>query len=180
MRYVHAVPATSIGAVLSTLFHVCVSTARTPAHAAGIALYSFHKYQKSISDPEDHFHSHSHSHTPRTPGASGAYALAASREGHENLSTRGIGTPHTYPPGSPPSPASKEPESAQDRVDRLRDEFEGWNGADNTPEGVTDSEDEGEAGEDEVQKRRQERIDAAFGVKRAKGRWGAWWDREVW
>jgi hypothetical protein len=69
-------------------------------------------------------------------------------------------------------------------VDRLRDEFEGWNGADADRETdvMSDSDADGEggeAGEDEVQKRRQERIDRAFGVKR-RGRWGAWWDREVW
>ena len=155
----------------------------------GIALYSFHKYQKSISDPDEHGHGHghgasralsreaSHPQTPTSLSAAGAYALASSE-----ADERGVAPApprHKYPPGG----NGFEPESPEERVERLRDEFEGFNEPrDGEGDGlVTDS--ESEVGEDEVVKRREERIHSEFGLglgERKKGRWGEWWDREMW
>lgn len=98
---------------------------------------------------------------------------------------------HTYPPSSESDEAEGKP-GDRERVDRLRDEFEGWN--DDWREGSEESESDdgrergrglglglGEAGEDEVIKRREERLGLGGGGGGGGGRggWKEWWDREM-
>ena len=61
-------------------------------------------------------------------------------------------------------------ETAEDRVIRLRDEFEGWNGEETGSE-----EDDEDHEEDEIERRRNERIGRDDGGKS----WGEWWEKEM-
>ena len=64
-------------------------------------------------------------------------------------------------------------ETAEDRIIRLRDEFEGWNGEGTGSE--EDDEDREDREEDESERRRNERIGRDDGGKS----WGEWWEKEM-
>ncbi|WVR05461.1 hypothetical protein IAU60_002477 [Kwoniella sp. DSM 27419] len=147
----------------------------------GIALYSYHKYQKSIAstveldargDPikED-------DRAPLMDSTSNRYVTTPQAD-PERYS--GVGTSRRADPAVPLSeldrerpkakdhsyPPSMAEETEEERTRRLRDDFEGWGRVDDEW-----SEDDEEAGEDEVQRRREERT----GGKR----WGEWWDKAM-
>jgi len=68
---------------------------------------------------------------------------------------------HAYPPD----------ESNEDRTNRLRDDFEGWNGDEGSDE------DDAELGDAEVQRRRNERVKT--GHDHGGKSWGEWWEKEM-
>ena len=118
---------------------------------AGIALYTYHKYQKSIATPlpqseETHHYS---SLDPPT-----GVPL-------ENFDSP---TP-TYPPQSRETP--------EERTQRLRDEFEGWERASSTWS------DGDEVEEDEVERRMSEREGGKGVTPAVRGKWGEWWGKEM-
>lgn len=74
---------------------------------------------------------------------------------------------HMYPPAQP----LNDRDSQEDRMQRRRDDFEGWNDS-------WSEDEEGEEEEEEVLKRRRERIgDDKAGD--TGGSWGKWWDKEM-
>ncbi|OCF44162.1 solute carrier family 35, member C2 [Kwoniella heveanensis CBS 569] len=191
----------------------------------GIALYSFHKYQKSISSTVEldaHGNPVKEDDTAPLMGtASHRYVTASQndRDGDRDqdrilgdiaLSTSASGS-------RPPSaineqvpldslnnhgkaarsklksyPYSKngpeaEAETDEERTNRLRDDFEGWDRPENDDWSGSGSDDEEEADEvdtDEVDRRRNQRLNAGGGGAGSKGgsgrsRWGEWWDKAM-
>ncbi|WVQ78542.1 hypothetical protein IAT38_000628 [Cryptococcus sp. DSM 104549] len=146
----------------------------------GIALYSFHKYQKSISSTVE-LDSHgrpiqSDDSSPLIDNAPHHYSTTASHD---------IDADHSSLPGTPgmplttlsrdrsPTPSERERDRLQaeeDRVNRARDDFEGWDreGSDTWSE---------EAEEEEVERRRNER-EGGEG-RGGKNKWGEWWEKEM-
>jgi solute carrier family 35 protein C2 len=149
---------------------------------SGIALFTYHKYQKVISSPVP-LDAHGQPIEDDGEGMDHEYALANmdnDREaphcsfidqGREGVKIEGDGEDHTYPP-SPPREAEIEMTN-EERADRRRTEFEGWNDRD------WDEGDEEEEGEMEVQRLRNHRE----GKGRSSGglgrSWGEWWDKEM-
>lgn len=138
----------------------------------GIATYSYHKYQKSISStvaldahgnliesdvsPVDNtpprlYTSTADANIPRR--ASDGLPLDALADG----SSHRDGRAHAYPPD----------ETSEERANRLRDEFEGWNREDEWSEEEETIE--------EVERRRLEKVGIAKGTKS----WGQWWEKEM-
>lgn len=79
--------------------------------------------------------------------------------------------------GYPPANAK---EADEERVQKRRDDFEGWN--ENWSEGEDEDDDEEEEqGEEEVLKRRLEREGPGMGQRTATGErsWGRWWQKEM-
>ncbi|WVW82903.1 hypothetical protein I302_104917 [Kwoniella bestiolae CBS 10118] len=138
----------------------------------GIALYSYHKYQKSMSStveldaygkpiPEDD--------TSPLIGSNSHRYTSTSQNEHDL---------HHHDDGSAEVPLAqlgKSKETEEERTQRLRDDFEGWDNNANDDE-WSDNEDEAE--EDEVQRRRNERLGNESGGDR-KNSWGDWWDKEL-
>ncbi len=69
---------------------------------------------------------------------------------------------HVYPPE----------ETAEERTNRLRDDFEGWNR--DREEFWTDDGD-GEVEQEEVERRRNDRV----GKEKGGRSWGEWWEKEM-
>ena len=147
---------------------------------SGIALYTFHKYQRTISsdvplDPQGEPYP-SDGHQPSITAPPRFYAMAnTEREPLRSSDTNHDGVPLASLDSSialdRQRPGYSREETAEDRTNRLRDEFEGWNGVDGSDE------DDPEAGEGEVERRRNERVrtDHDDGI----GSWGEWWDKEM-
>ncbi|GMK59391.1 hypothetical protein CspeluHIS016_0704060 [Cutaneotrichosporon spelunceum] len=150
---------------------------------AGIALYSFHKYQKSMKtevplDEEGNVvpteNASDDERQPLNRGARGSHGSLASRPS--------IGS--QYAPNTPSSRSRRTPDGGatpvdtvpmtelsnrsseeDERTNRLRDNFEGWN----TP---GESDYESEVDEEEVLRYRGERVGL-------RSRWNEWWDRPM-
>jgi solute carrier family 35 protein C2 len=132
------------------------------AEQVGIALYTYHKYQKSIATPTP-LSNDAHTYTSLHPSSASGVPL-------EHLDSPSP----TYPPPPPPR------ETTEDRTQRLRDEFEGW-GRESSTWSESDREElELELGEDEVERRMTER-DGSKGVTTgsSKGGWGEWWMKSM-
>lgn len=149
---------------------------------SGIALYSYHKYQKSMKAevplddagnvvPDDEVDDERRPLNRAARGSHGSLASRpslASQRGPRTPSSRsrqtpdGVATPADTLPMTELSNRSSEEE---ERANRLRDDFEGWD----TPGG---SDYESEVDEDEVARYRTERV----GVR---SRWKEWWDRPM-
>jgi solute carrier family 35 protein C2 len=119
----------------------CHRLERNKAEQVGIALYTYHKYQKSIATPTP-LSNETHTYTSLHPSSASGVPL-------EHLDSPSP----TYPPPPPPR------ETTEDRTQRLRDEFEGW-GRESSTWSESDRE---ELGEDEVERRMTER-DGSKGV----------------
>jgi len=128
------------------------------AEQVGIALYTYHKYQKSIATPTP-LSNEAHTYTSLHPSSASGVPL-------EHLDSPSP----TYPPPPPPR------ETTEDRTQRLRDEFEGW-GRESSTWSESDRED---LGEEEVERRMTER-DGSKGVTTgsSKGGWGEWWMKSM-
>ncbi|WWD01214.1 hypothetical protein V866_008155 [Kwoniella sp. B9012] len=138
----------------------------------GIALYSYHKYQKSMAstveldaygkpilsdDTSPLIGSDSHRYTSTSQNDN-------EDEHQEIIDRQSAEVPLTQ--------LGKNKETEEERTQRLRDDFEGW---DNDNNGDDDwSEDEPEA--EEVQRRRDERLGIDAGRKNS---WGDWWNKEI-
>jgi solute carrier family 35 protein C2 len=140
---------------------------------SGIALYTFHKYQKNISSP-DPLDSSETAETAN-PAQPRFYAMANSEIqplhlpgpaaervplASLNSSTALDRQRHAYPPE----------EGGEDGTNRLRDDFEGWNDREAVSE-----DDDSEVGEEEGERRRNERDGKDSGGKS----WGTWWEKEM-
>lgn len=159
---------------------------------SGIALYSFHKYQKSMKTevplddagnvvldedvaddderrPLTHTRGHSHGSIASRP------SITSYRSSHRSHpSTRRGRTPEGA--ATPIDTvlmtelaSSRSSEDAEERVNRMRDDFEGWDTV-----GGEDDEYETEVDEDEVARYRGERVGPGV-----RSRWQQWWDRPV-
>lgn len=149
---------------------------------SGIALYTYHKYKKSIASPISH-----PLDSPSSPSLHGHQYASIRREGEGRPNTEtgmplstsasranSPPTPSTYPP----LPPVRDRETAEDRTQRLRDDFEGWNREDD--EVWSGDEDEPELDAEEVERRMTER-DGGKGsdVMAKRRRWGEWWEKEM-
>ncbi|OCF55819.1 solute carrier family 35, member C2 [Kwoniella mangroviensis CBS 10435] len=138
----------------------------------GIALYSYHKYQKSMAstveldaygkpilsdDTSPLIGSDSHRYTT-TPQNDHEH------EHQEIIDRQSAEVPLTQ--------LGKNKETEEERTQRLRDDFEGWDNDNNGDDGW--SEDEPEA--EEVQRSRDERLGNDAGRKNSRG---DWWDKEI-
>jgi solute carrier family 35 protein C2 len=159
----------------------------------GIALYSFHKYTKSMRkdikldatdnpiDAEDDEtaplnarHSRTHSRALSTASThSFARSTRSARSGRSGHTVHGSltsplagGVPLQDLDGSSGRAISVE-DAHEERVTRLRDEFEGWDTVD------VDSEEESEADDDEVALRRGEKVGGM------RNRWNRFWDASM-
>ncbi|ORY28288.1 triose-phosphate transporter family-domain-containing protein [Naematelia encephala] len=162
----------------------------------GISLYSYHKYQKSVTSPQP-LDSHgkplslslaiptddtsplvssSSSNTIQRP-----YPYSTSSQSGQRGASQEIEQQEDNVPLAPL--VRRTDESEQERAVRLRDEFEGWN------ESRSWSEEDGEeVDEDEVARRREDRENAAGpasasassrgGGGKSKS-WGTWWDSSM-
>lgn len=145
---------------------------------SGITLYTYHKYQKSVGTevrldamgrPVDVEVESRGDYV--TVGASAPGSLRGGRGereplrgGEESVVGGGEGLQME-------SIRAKPAESPEERLERLRDDLEGWNDTDDWEEEAD------EAGEDEVVRRREEREAHGPGEKKAK--WGEWWERSM-
>ncbi|BEI83876.1 hypothetical protein CcaverHIS002_0404800 [Cutaneotrichosporon cavernicola] len=150
---------------------------------AGIALYSFHKYQRSmktevpLDDDGNVVPTEDASDEERQPlnrGARGSHGSLASRpslaqyapptpSSRSRRTPEGAATPVDTLPMTELSNRSSEED---ERANRLRDSFEGWD----APGG---SDYESEVDEDDVARYRTERMGAV------RSRWNEWWDRPM-
>lgn len=127
----------------------------------GIALFSFHKYQKSISqtveiDETGRAITHDGLDDERTPLAHGNFET-------EERSMRTGSTPASRPESvrlHTLAPSTEDDD--EDRVNRMRDDFEGWDNP--------GSEDEYEPDDDLVEAMRE---------NRGRSRWAEWWDKPM-
>jgi len=142
---------------------------------AGIALYTYHKYQKSMAtnipldedgkplDPEHGGESHFYARAPAS---------------HEETRLAGQPSPGLYtdrdavPLNSLDRRADAD-DTDEDRANRLRDDFEDWGRRD---EDWSDA--ESEAAAEEVERRRQDRQSHAGSAADVKS-WGTWWDKSM-
>lgn len=149
----------------------------------GIALYSFHKYQKSmkaevpLDDAGNVVPTEEESDDERRPlnrsvrGSHGSLASRPSLGSHRmprTSSSRSRNTPDgvaTPADTLPMTELSNRSSEEDERANRLRDDFEGWD----TPGG---SDYESEVDEEEVARHRSERV----GVR---SQWKGWWDRPM-
>ncbi|KAK8869652.1 hypothetical protein IAR55_000220 [Kwoniella newhampshirensis] len=158
----------------------------------GIALYSYHKYQKSMSttlELDNHCRPVGDDDTsPLNSNPNHLYATAPS----DDLETAPIvpgssGVPmsrldssstgkHVYPPIGG---EVDDGDDGEDRINRMRDDFEGWDDPNRQDEDDW-SEDEQEVDEEEVERRRKER-EGGLGISKKidRGRWARWWDKEM-
>lgn len=162
-----------------------VTTKINPAHTTpGIALYSFHKYRKSISadveldargdpilrddDERRPLTSERHDYAPTadyatSPNASGVplhtldgpaqHVVGDEEEEEENDRRSGDETPAS--------------DREADRINRLRDDFEGWDSVH-----VASEDEESEADDDDVSRHRVERV-------RTGSRWRDFWNKSM-
>jgi solute carrier family 35 protein C2 len=132
-----------------------------PLTFTGIALYTYHKYQKSITTP-----------IPLEPTDHRYTAV-------NDTTTSGVPLEHLDSPNPNPNPTyppiTRERETEEDRTQRLRDEFEGWGRESSSWSG--DDADPDEVDEDEVERRMAER-EGGKGVGKG-GKWGEWWAKEM-
>nr|XP_031857231.1 uncharacterized protein CI109_007350 [Kwoniella shandongensis]KAA5524303.1 hypothetical protein CI109_007350 [Kwoniella shandongensis] len=164
----------------------------------GIALYSWHKYQKSISTtlelddrgrpiPDDNdtspLNSNPNNLYATAPSDDPDSALSGSPSGVAMSRLNSSGTAkHVYPPGVVGTDPEEERE---ERMNRLRDDFEGWDDPNREEDEEWSEDDEvDEADEEEVERRRKERelaSDGGSGGKVGKGRkrWSEWWEKEM-
>lgn len=156
--------------VLTTLPASPIGRSAVADAAPGIALYTYHKYQKSIASPLP-LDSHGRPISPSSLAPQGQDHQYTSVDGGAEppmpLSRLQTPSPSTYPP-----PAR---ETAEDRTQRLRDEFEGWGREDET---WSDGDADDEVEDDEVERRMTER-DGSKGVTTGRTRWGEWWGKEM-
>ncbi|WVQ98894.1 hypothetical protein IAU59_006025 [Kwoniella sp. CBS 9459] len=174
---------------------------------AGIALYSFHKYQKSIATTVE-LDAHGlpvkeDDTAPLMGTASHRYVTAAQNERDQNRTSGDIALGSASGSRSPSQLdevpldslnsggktrprqgrviAQAEAETDEERTNRLRDDFEGWDRPDHDEWGGSEDEEE-EVDQDEVERRRNQRLDVS-GADGSKGtggrRWGDWWDRSM-
>lgn len=141
----------------------------------GIALYTYHKYQKSILTPVPL--------DSATPNAHG-HEYSSVRDHEGTVPTRGMPLSDLSRPTSPPTLSYPPPprETAEDRTQRLRDEFEGWNRSDEWSRRSSEDSTGEEVEADEVERRMTERDGgkgsmASMGAKRRA--WGEWWEKEM-
>lgn len=141
------------------------------AETVGIALFSYHKYNKAMSSSADE-------DSPLilpTPTSShpGQYALAPSAD------EVGLASPGSVPMSQLPSLTKLrghkvgEEGDADSVMQKRRDDFEGWNDS-WSEEGEGEEEDDDE----EVLQRRKERV-GENGIQTGGRSWGKWWDKEV-
>lgn len=127
----------------------------------GIALFSYHKYQKSISqtveiDETGRAITHDGLDDERTPLAHGNYET-------EERSMRTGSTPASRPESVRlHTLAPSTDDDDEDRVNRMRDDFEGWD--------HPGSEDEYEPDDDLVEAMRE---------NRGRSKWAEWWDKPM-
>jgi solute carrier family 35 protein C2 len=142
---------------------------------SGIALYTYHKYQKSMASniPLDE---HGRPLDPEHGGESHFYARA--HASHEETRLAGHPSPGLYTdrdavPLNSLDRRGDPDETDEDRANRLRDDFEGWGRRDDD---WSDAESEADA--EEVEQRRQDRQERAGAIKGEKS-WGLWWDKSM-
>lgn len=134
----------------------------------GIALFSFHKYQKSISqtveiDEAGRAITHDGLDDERTPLAHGGAFDSDERERERSM--RSGSAPASRPESvrlHTLAPSTDDDDDDDDRATRLRDDFEGWD--------QPGSEDEYEPDDDLVEAMRE---------RKARSRWAEWWDRPM-
>lgn len=144
----------------------------------GIALYSFHKYQKSMkrdvhldaadnpideNDERAPLYVHHRSHS-RATSAGGSTRTIHSR-------TTSLGESPTAGRVLQLQPLDREAgedETHDDRVNRLRDEFEGWDSVNVDSEGEAES----DVDDEEVMRRRNDKTGA-------RSRWARFWDADM-
>lgn len=144
----------------------------------GIATYTYHKYQKSISTPTP-LDSHGRPVDPENGGEPHLYSRAPTS--HEETRLAGEPSPglytHTNNVPLDSLQRSKPIETDEERTNRLRDDFEGWDRRDE--DWSEADEDEAEADLEEVEARRRERDDAVGKDDSTARSWGAWWDKSL-
>ncbi|WRT67304.1 uncharacterized protein IL334_004272 [Kwoniella shivajii] len=148
----------------------------------GIALYSYHKYQKSISSTVEldaHGNPVKEDDTAPLMGSNSHRYTTTPQADPDNVQNALGGSSGLQATGVPLTQLGKvgknKKESDEDRTQRLRDDFEGW---DHQREDEWSEEDE--VDEDEVERRRNQRIegDTEPEGKKPHG-WGDWWDKEL-
>lgn len=160
---------------------------------SGIALYSLHKYQKSMkaevplddagnvvpTDEDDgqdderrpltHARGQSHGSIASRPSIASSYRSShRSHPSHRSRRTPDAATPVEVPMTELAS--NRTSEDDDERANRLRDNFEGWD----TVGGEDDDEYESEVDEEEVARYRGERVGNGL-----RSRWQQWWDRPM-
>ncbi|KAL7424140.1 hypothetical protein Q5752_001725 [Cryptotrichosporon argae] len=160
---------------------------------SGIALFSYHKYTRSLAaslkvdtagEPvPSPTRTHTHDDTspllgPATATRSGQSSVRAPSVRHADA---GDEPAYSLRPITPASTAMVE--TGEERAERLRDEFEGWDEgvgpADNDEDEEDEDEDEDEADADEVARRRAERVAHGQAGWNSPAGWNDWWDREI-
>ncbi|XAO22695.1 hypothetical protein I312_101468 [Cryptococcus bacillisporus CA1280] len=152
----------------------------------GIALYSFHKYQKSMSstvelDAEGKPVATDDSVEPLMAASDTRHSTVGNRESYEHapmapttndvpLSYLSSSAGHSSHNVSLTSMEMRE--RGEEEINKAKDDFEGWD----RPEGWSGDEEElEELGEDEIARQREERE----GQKHKQGKWGEWLDKQM-
>ncbi|WWC89859.1 uncharacterized protein L201_004787 [Kwoniella dendrophila CBS 6074] len=162
----------------------------------GIALYSYHKYQKSMASTVE-----LDSNGKPILDEDGTSPLIRSQANRYIQTPQNEHNDHYYENDqlNPTNNESEVPltklrnsnknieENDEDRTQRLRDDSEGWDN--NTPNDDWSEEEEDDIDEDEIQKRRNERLNSnsnsnsnsstGQGKLDRKSSWGDWWDKEL-
>ncbi|WWC69272.1 uncharacterized protein I206_103210 [Kwoniella pini CBS 10737] len=148
----------------------------------GIALYSYHKYQKSMAetveldDDGKPMKDDDTSPLMRTSTSNG-YIVTPQHDDHNENYHHPPMSPNIQNTGEVPlTQLGKPKESDDDRTQRLRDDFEGWDNGNPDDEW---SGPEDELDEDEIQRRMNDRMgNEGDGGTKGKG-WGEWWDKKL-
>lgn len=152
----------------------------------GIALYSFHKYQKSISstvelDAEGKPITTDDSVEPLMDAFDIRHSSVGNRQSYEHdpmtLTTNNVPLSYLSSSANPsshdvPLTTTEERGREEEEVNKAKNDFEGW---DRPGEWSGDEEELEEVDEEEVELRRQERE----GQKNKQGKWAEWLDKQM-
>lgn len=142
----------------------------------GIATFTYHKYQKSISEPLP-LDSHGKPVDPENGGEPHLYSRAPQSHEETRLApdhSPGIYTETDAVPLSSLEPRRVEAESEEERVNRLRDNFEGWDNREDRD--WSDEESEADLGEVDARRKQREGDREDQSATRS---WGRWWDQSM-
>ncbi|WWC60930.1 uncharacterized protein I303_103506 [Kwoniella dejecticola CBS 10117] len=158
----------------------------------GIALYSYHKYQKSMAETVElddcgkPIREDDTAPLMRT-STSNRYTVAPQTDGLDHQQ-QDQDPDYDHPPISPSiqnagemplTQLGKPKETDEERAQRLRDDFEGWDHG--SPDDEWSDQEEDVLDDNEIQRRRNERIGQENQIDdrgKRKG-WGDWWDRKM-